>query len=71
MKVWNPSVMSAKRAKIGDAIRNPVCAARKATKAKRDEAYRLADRMDAELARRGLRIDQPAVCVGYVERRKR
>lgn len=69
-KVWNPTVKTLstviKRVRAGDAIRNPVCAARTATYAKRQAAYQLADRVDAGLAKRGLKIDNTALCVGYV-----
>jgi hypothetical protein len=72
-KRWTPTAKTLdnviKRVKVGDAISNPVCAARTGTHAKRSAAYQLADRIDAKLDAKGLRIDNTALCIGYVERK--
>lgn len=69
-KVWSPTAKTLpnvlKRVRAGDAIRNPVCAVCTTTHAKRSAAYQLADRIDDGLARRGLKLDNTALCVGYV-----
>ena len=72
-KRWSPTAKTLpnviKRVNIGDAISNPVCAARSGTHAKRSAAYKLADQIDAKLDARGLRIDNTALCIGYVVRK--
>lgn len=72
MKVWHPirwkSLRNLARVREGDAVRNPVADARGSDWKAVNAAYDLAERIDAGLAERGLRIDNTACVVGWVVR---
>ena len=59
---WRDFDLSLSHVREGDAIRNPVC------ERDDDETRQLAQRVDDGLALRGLKIDNTACCVGFVER---
>lgn len=73
-RVWHPTTKTlatiAKRVKVGDAISNPVCrrGMTRASHTARDAAYKLADNIDAALAKRGLKADHPHTCVWFIEK---
>jgi len=75
-RVWNPLnwkeesfADTAAKVQVGDAVRNPVASLDGfSTREQYDHAYRVADLLDRELAARGLRIDNTATVVGFVER---
>ena len=78
-KVWSPLnwkaasfADTAAKLQVGDVVRNPFYdLPKRATKKQRDRAQRVADRLDQELAARGLRIDHTNTIIGFVERMPR
>lgn len=58
------------KVKIGDVICNPVASMRKKQTATMEEinaAYELADKVDAALRVRGMKLDHTATAIGFVE----
>lgn len=72
-RIWDPArwkdfdTMIA-RVRLGDAIRNHVPHASRRSRMEYRAAIALAERVDLALAQRGLRIDNTACVVGFVER---
>jgi len=59
---WTNVSAAARRIREGDIVHNPVYAR------DCDRTREIAEELDRELAKRGLRIDHPQCCAGWVER---
>jgi hypothetical protein len=73
MKIWSETSAVGRlvlKARVGDAVRNPVPALSRKLSPRPgeiDEARKRADEIDEGLRARGLRIDNTALTVGFVE----